>query len=927
MPKKKTAANLQPELMAESQVEHLITLEEQAEKERYRQRLAEYLNDPVFRRIEGFPIGEDEAILALSDPPYYTACPNPFTGEIIARWQQERSKLRPELGLSDDSLENGAQFYHREPFAADVSEGKNDPIYNAHSYHTKVPYKAIMRYILHYTEPGDIVLDGFCGTGMTGVAAQMCGDKNAIESLGYTVQKGTSVSDEKGQIVSRLGTRKAVLADLSPAATFIAYNFNTPVDARIFEYEAKSLLGEVEKEYGWMYETWHPNCDSQNRVKGRINFTVWSDVFSCPHCGCEQIYWDVAVNHDAGEARANWNCASCNTLLAKTPAKGSGAIKAERLWETAYDRALGKLVKRAKQQPVLINYTIGKKRCEKKPDLQDLEAISNIDDIDIPYPIPTDALPNGYNTQQPIESHGITHVNQFYTHRNLCVLSSIWHRIKNGSEIQRRLGFWFTSSLTWCGRENRLHLGNYFGKSGGVITSLRGTWYIASLSVETNVLERFRFRLSSSQFDASLSYSDCVINAQSATYLTGLSNCIDYIFIDPPFGANLMYSELNFVWEAWLRVFTNNKPEAIMNKVQRKELAQYQYLMELSFQQFYRSLKPGRWMTVEFHNSQNAVWNAIQEALLSAGFMVADVRTLDKGKGSFKQVTTTTATKQDLIISAYKPDSVFERNFLAEGGSSRGVWNFVRQHLEQLPMPNIENSIVEILAERQIYLLYDRMVAFHIVHGLAVPLSSLEFYQGIAQRYLERDGMYFTPTQAAEYDRLRLKAERVEQLALFVTDEKSAVQWLNQVLDPNMGGEPQTYQDLQPRFVQQLHQARHEMLPELREMLDQNFLQDGSGRWYRPDPERKADLEALRQKTLLREYSEYLKGKGRLKVFRSEAVRMGFSYSWKERKYADIVEIAERLPESVLQEDQGLLMYYHNASLRLAGQPKQTGLF
>ena len=61
-------------------------------------------------------------------------------------------------------------------FAADVSEGKNDPIYSAHSYHTKVPHKAIMRYILHYTEPGDIVFDGFSGTGMTGVAAQMCGD-------------------------------------------------------------------------------------------------------------------------------------------------------------------------------------------------------------------------------------------------------------------------------------------------------------------------------------------------------------------------------------------------------------------------------------------------------------------------------------------------------------------------------------------------------------------------------------------------------------------------------------------------------------------------------------------------------------------------------------------------------------------------------
>ena len=57
----------------------------------------------------------------------------------------------------------------------------------AHSYHTKVPHKAIMRYILHYTESRDVVFDGFCGTGMTGVAAQLCGDRAAVESLGYQI--------------------------------------------------------------------------------------------------------------------------------------------------------------------------------------------------------------------------------------------------------------------------------------------------------------------------------------------------------------------------------------------------------------------------------------------------------------------------------------------------------------------------------------------------------------------------------------------------------------------------------------------------------------------------------------------------------------------------------------------------------------------
>lgn len=85
---------------------------EEARREHYLALLAEKLKDPEFRKIEGFPIGEDEDILALSDPPYYTACPNPWIGDFIQHY-----------GRPYDPKEK----YHREPFAADVSEGKNHP--------------------------------------------------------------------------------------------------------------------------------------------------------------------------------------------------------------------------------------------------------------------------------------------------------------------------------------------------------------------------------------------------------------------------------------------------------------------------------------------------------------------------------------------------------------------------------------------------------------------------------------------------------------------------------------------------------------------------------------------------------------------------------------------------------------------------------
>src|SRR6266849_718055 len=165
--------------------------------------LREKLKDPEFRKIEGFPRGDDEDILALSDPPYYTACPNPFIADFIKYYGKPYDPNIP---------------YSREPFAADVSEGKNDPIYNAHTYHTKVPHKAIMRYILHYTNPGDVVFDGFCGTGMTGVACAQCADP--LSTTGRDAQPGR---------------RLPILCDLSPAATLIASTYLRPPIGHAFE--------------------------------------------------------------------------------------------------------------------------------------------------------------------------------------------------------------------------------------------------------------------------------------------------------------------------------------------------------------------------------------------------------------------------------------------------------------------------------------------------------------------------------------------------------------------------------------------------------------------------------------------------------------------------------------------------------------------
>ena len=506
-------------------------------------------------------------------------------------------------------------------------------------------------------------------------------------------------------------------------------------------------------------------------------------------------------------------------------------------------------------------------------------------------------------------SVGVDHVHQFYTKRNLAVLAAFAYksRGKASSILVHSVSMVNTKMYRyrWAG--------GIPGAGGG---PLSGTLYIPSLIKDINICKSlteyctktFRAKGILAQYPQS-----AIISTQSATDLRNIpeSSC-DYIFTDPPFGNNLMYSELSFLWESWLRVMTNNTSEAIMNNSQKKQIVDYQALMTRSFSEFYRILKPNRWMTVEFHNSKNSVWNAIQTALQRSGFIVADVRTIDKKQVSFNQGKgASQAIKQDLVISAYKPKESFTREFLLQAGTEETAWSFVRQHLAQMPVVVISGDKIELVSERQAYLLFDRMVAYHIMNGIPVPLDASEFYKGLDERFLSRDTMYFLPDQVNEYDTARIKTD-VEpiQFSLFVTNEKTAISWLYQQLSEEFGG-PQTYAEIQPKFMQEVKSVdRYEDMPELAVLLEENFLQDEKGRWYIPDVTKEGDVAKLREKKLWKEFEGYMNSKGKLKLFRSEAIRVGFSRLWKDKNYQAIVDIANRLPEQTIQEDPNLLMYY-----------------
>ena len=855
---------------------------EEERREYFRNELRAKL--PELKKIEGFPIGEDEDIINLSDPPYYTACPNPWLNDFIAEWEKEKSvnKLRD------------LSFHVNEPYGHDVKEGVNNPVYNAHSYHTKVPHPAIMRFLLHYTQPGDIVIDSFAGTGMCGVAANAC--ENPDTETKHKIEAEWKASFGKLPV---WGRRYALVSDLSPIASFISHNYNSKIELNDFLDDSDNLFAKVERECKWMFETTH-----SGKVKGKINYTVWSECILCPSCNSELVLYKETVDYESGSVTEVFNCSNCNSELEKADC--------EKVKITYYDQLLNKTSNKIKYVPVLINYSIGTKRYEKFPDNDDLQRIDKIESESLTSWAPSDPIVKGDKSSDPYRV-GITNVHQFYSKANLIFLSKCFD-YAGYYKSNDHLKFVLTSILPKLTNMNR-----YMPQHGSraLVGPMANTLYIPPFYVENNSLDQYEFQKKKiAKAFVGLNYSPGSIH--SATKNIVKNNSVDYVFTDPPFGANIMYSELNFLSESWLCVKTNNKEEAIQNKTQGKSTLDYQNLMTESFIEYYRILKPGRWMTVEFSNTSAAVWNAIQNSIQRAGFIISSVTAIDNTRGGLHAMLGPTAVKQNLIISCYKPEEGFVDKIIS-GDVQLSVWEFVETHLKHLPVHLKQNNQTFAVLERNPKVILDRLISFFIVRGLPVPIDAREFHEGLKQRFVEIDEMFFTKEQAAEYDEKKAKAPQFVQLSLIVTNESDAIEWLKDRLRK----QAQKYQDIMPDFriaTQSLRKG--DTLPELQVLLEQNFYQETDGKWHVPDLSQAKVREAIRNKALLKEFNGYVatisqpKAK-KLKEVRVEALRAGFKNCWEQKDFKTIVTLGDMIPQNILLEDEQLLMYYDIAKDRV----------
>jgi hypothetical protein len=227
--------------------------------------------------------------------------------------------------------------------------------------------------------------------------------------------------------------------------------------------------------------------------------------------------------------------------------------------------------------------------------------------------------------------------------------------------------FAFTNTA-WHGTRMRR-----FNARGGQ-RPLTGTLYVPQISSEANVLEVMRNKIRQLvSFYNSLGTSSVTapcIQVKSATDLRHIpDNSIDYIFTDPPFGSNIFYSDCNLIWESWLGGITKPEKEIVVNKSRSaasggKSIEDYEELMTQSLSEANRVLKRNAHATLVFHNTDPAVWRAIQNAAHASGFSIENASTLNRKQQSHKGYKGRSDSEEvahfDVIMSLRKQDKAMQ---------------------------------------------------------------------------------------------------------------------------------------------------------------------------------------------------------------------------------------------------------------------------
>lgn len=473
------------------------------------------------------------------------------------------------------------------------------PVYKMHRYFARRPYSVFSELIKHYSNSGSIILDPFCGGGVT-----------VVEGL-------------------RL-KRKVIGVDLNPMATFITRMEVIDVDLERLQKAFEEIEVKVKEEIMKLYITKCPKCGKETPAE----WFEWSAVFNCQNCS-KPILAD-----NSEKVRNGWyRCGACKEVV-----KTSECVRSDN-----------------KMQLVHVNCQHCGIISEKIVNHFDTNLIMQIerryDDMLSRglLTIPSDDIPDADRQRDDaLFQKGITQFIHLFTKRNLLANSMLKRSILDSSfsaPIKTALMFSFSASLRFT---NIMVFRNPGWQGGKPIEWAKHAYWIPDVFIEQNALGAFinrknallrgwkyakkelaGFNVQANTFRELEGKGNYFVLTSSADKLPELpDNSVDMIITDPPYGGNVQYAELSDFWVVWLSEtlgvdgIIDTRDEAIQTRHSgfptAKSLSHYRNKLEAIFQECHRVLKPKRWMVMTFHNKEFKIWNAIHLAAHDAGFVLAE---------------------------------------------------------------------------------------------------------------------------------------------------------------------------------------------------------------------------------------------------------------------------------------------------------------
>ncbi len=192
----------------------------------------------------------------------------------------------------------------------------------------------------------------------------------------------------------------------------------------------------------------------------------------------------------------------------------------------------------------------------------------------------------------------------------------------------------------------------------------------------SNVIESYEEVV---QFVSHVDSTDVTVLNEDAADLPCENDSVDAVIMDPPYGDNVIYSEISDAFYVWLREYlgdifppefanmeTDKDREAVENtanvsdnikegSVTAAAREDYEDKMADIFSEVFRTLSPGGVLTVYFTDKETSAWDSLTMGLIRAGFTITATHTITSEMPQRVAMRGSASADSTLLLTCRKP--------------------------------------------------------------------------------------------------------------------------------------------------------------------------------------------------------------------------------------------------------------------------------